>query len=367
MKASEIVFQRLLDGKTQYRVPLFQRTYDWAEKEWERIWEDLLEIYAMDKPRNHFIGSVVTQLIPDAPENVNKYMLIDGQQRMTTLLILLSVIRHLAESDSETWSNLSEEIQDTCLINKFAEQQDEQIKLMPTQRDRESFRTLVKGEIPSDETQIGRAWKYFCKVLQQEDMNKDKIDLKNMKECIVNHLDMVSIHLDQDDSPNRIFESLNNTGRPLSVSDLIRNYLFMNIHDLSEQEHAYNTYWYPMQETLSQDNNDPLSDFFWRYLMMKGSLSRKDETFEDMRQALNKPTLLTPQRTMETLQEFHQFSRYYAQLIELDSSYLDNTVLDQIRRLNQWQVDVAYPFFMRALDYVDANAISQDSLVEVML
>ena len=106
MKAGEIVFQRLLDGKVQYVVPLYQRTYNWEEKQWEQLWDDLLEVYALSEPRNHFIGSIVTQQIPASPESVSRYTLIDGQQRMTTLLILLSVIQQRstgkeAESDLE--------------------------------------------------------------------------------------------------------------------------------------------------------------------------------------------------------------------------------------------------------------------------
>ena len=119
MKASQVVFQQLLDGSIQYRVPLFQRTYGWDQRQWDRLWEDLLDIYAMEKPRNHFMGTVVTQPMPDAPAHAAKHMLIDGQQRLTTLFILLAVIRDHAKADTERWSGLAEEIQETCLTNKF--------------------------------------------------------------------------------------------------------------------------------------------------------------------------------------------------------------------------------------------------------
>ena len=96
MKAGQVVLQKLLDGKIQYRVPLFQRTYNWTEKEWETLWTDILEIYAMDEPRKHFIGAVVTQPVPDAPERASKHLLIDGQQRLTTICIILSCLRRKA-------------------------------------------------------------------------------------------------------------------------------------------------------------------------------------------------------------------------------------------------------------------------------
>ena len=235
MKAGEVVFQKLLDGKRQYVVPLYQRTYSWKEKHWEQLWDDLLEIYALPTPRNHFIGSVVTQQVTTAPEGASKYTLIDGQQRMTTLFILLSVVRQFAKSDTKTWGNLAEEIQNTCLVNQYIDG-DGRIKLMPTQRDRSVFASVVNGEIPPDITSIGKARTYFHKRLEQGDVDGNKINLRALHSCIVNHLDMVSIHLDQEDSPNRIFESLNNTGMPLTVADLIRNYLLMNILNLEEQE-----------------------------------------------------------------------------------------------------------------------------------
>ena len=94
MKAGQVALQQLLNGKIQYRVPLFQRTYSWGEDQWYRLWTDVLEIYAMEEPRNHFIGAVVTQPIIDAAGFTTKYLLIDGQQRLTTLFIILVVQHH---------------------------------------------------------------------------------------------------------------------------------------------------------------------------------------------------------------------------------------------------------------------------------
>ena len=363
MKAGEIIFRHLLDTGVQYRVPLFQRTYSWEEDQWEQLWDDLLEIYAMDKPRNHFIGSVVTQPIPGPAENVSKYLLIDGQQRMTTLLILLSVIRHHAQQGPDPKIYLSEEIEDRYLFNRHARLPDERIKLMPTRRDIEPFNVVINGGVPSSDTQIGRSWLYFDRSLRQKDLDGNEINLETISDCIVAYLDMVSITLGNDDSPNRIFESLNNTGMPLSVSDLIRNYLFMNIREWDKQEYAHDNFWFPMQETLS---GWWLSDFFWRYLMMDGSLPRQDETFDGVRQSLGQAPTST--QTVEALKRFHKFSRYYAQISERDISGMNDSLLDQIHRLNQWGVDVARPFLMKGLDYVYAteNPITEEEFIKVM-
>lgn len=174
---------------------------------------------------------------------------------------------------------------------------------------------------------------------------------------------MVSIHLSTGDSPNRIFESLNNTGMTLSVADLIRNYLLMNITDIEQQERAYEDYWYPMQEMLAKGPRDALGDFFWRYRMMKGSLTRRDDVYDEIRGSLKSPS---PEEVVGAMNSFLRFSRYYAQISEIDTTELDEALTGRIQRLNQWEVDVAYPFLMYALDALASHQISQESLVSVM-
>lgn len=138
MKAGEVVFQGLLDGKIQYRVPLFQRTYSWDEDNWQQLWDDLLEVYEASPRRAHFLGAVVTLPIPDSPERVAKYMLIDGQQRITTLLILLATIRDIARVSGSD-PGLADEIDAECLRNGFAKLSEEKVKLRPTDADIPTF------------------------------------------------------------------------------------------------------------------------------------------------------------------------------------------------------------------------------------
>ena len=362
MKASEVVFQKLLDGKIQYVVPLYQRTYNWGDDQWEQLWQDVLEIYAMSIAKNHFIGSVVTQQVPTEPESVSRYTLIDGQQRMTTLFILLSVIRQQAMAEGSEWGHLADEINKTCLINEF-NAGEEHIKLQPTQRDREAFASVINGDQSFADSNIEKARKTFEKMLVEGDSNGDKIDLRKLHGCIVNHLDMVSIHLDQEDSPNRIFESLNNTGMPLSVADLIRNFLLMHISDLAEQEKAYNELWYPMEQLLSKGHNGLSTDFFWHYLMKDGELPRKDETYEVIQRHISLPNTHS---AITALADFSKFANYYAQIVETGEVDTNSNLQTQIRRLNQWEVSVAYPFLLKALDAVSAEIIHNTDLVDVI-
>lgn len=361
MKAGEVKLQQMLDGKVQYRVPLFQRTYNWREDEWERLWEDITELYMMSQPRSHFIGAIVTQPVPDAPERAAKHLLIDGQQRLTTLCILLASIRKKA-TESHSDMSLATEIDNTCLTNKIHNVSiDEAIKLRPTQRDSEAFSALVAGsELPPEKNNnVYSAFKYFCEVLEDGDPEGNPFDLPKLKNRITYYLDLVSITLDTADSAHKIFESLNNTGMQLGPSDLIRNYVSMHIPDESEAQRAYDQYWLPMQESLGSQ----LDWFFWRYLMMDGSLPRIDETYEEIRDHFKD---LTPERATSLLVEFSGFSKHYARILTKAGSGNGDSFWAQMERLNRWEVDVAYPFIMKCLSWVDAGKITLQELVKAM-
>ena len=356
MKAGEVTFQSLLDGKVQYQVPLFQRTYNWGEDEWERLWEDILEIYAMDEPRNHFIGAVVTQPVGDPAGQTTKYLLIDGQQRFTTLLIILACIRAQAIEDASL-GELPEEIWETCLVNKFAAGADF-TKLRPTQRDRQPLDDAIRGVNGNSSSQVSSAFTFFTRKIRDGDLDDNTLDLRRLKLCVTERLDLVSINLETGDSPHRIFESLNNTGMQLGSSDLVRNLLFMNITNENDAEYAYEKHWYPMQEATS--NN--LDDFFWRFLMMDGSLPRWDETFEEIKKRFDKGG----GRAIPTLVEFSRFARYYRWLRGMEQVPFGNPINEQIRRLNDWEVSVAYPFLMKAFEWLDDGKVIPNDVLDVM-
>jgi uncharacterized protein with ParB-like and HNH nuclease domain len=107
MKASEAKLQRVIEGTNQYVVPLFQRKYSWDSNEWNTLWEDLMELYEEDSRRNHSIGSIVTMPTQSVPEGVAKYLLIDGQQRFTTIFVLLAGLRDKAKGQTAADSRRS--------------------------------------------------------------------------------------------------------------------------------------------------------------------------------------------------------------------------------------------------------------------
>ena len=359
MKAGEVKLSELLFSKLQFRVPLFQRTYDWKLEQWEQLWDDILAIYEMEERRSHFIGAIVTQQLDGAPERVKPYLLIDGQQRLTTLLVLLAGIRKKAIDSGEV--GLAEEIENTCLTNKiFNPLNDEMFKLRPTQRDRKPFAAIMNNDAPPEtENNVYKAFNYLIKALETNDSNGNPINLSHLKQCITDYLELVSITLEQQDSPHKIFESLNNAGMALGSSDLIRNFVFMHILDEEKAEEAYELHWFPMQEATGAK----LDDFFWRYLMMDGSLPRSDDTFTEMKKHLGQQ--LSATEATSAMASFANFAWHYCRLHQLTRA--DKEIFNQqAKRLSKWEVEVADPFLMKALEWAEEGEITWEMLVESM-
>lgn len=360
MRAGEVSFQQLLNGRIQYRVPLFQRTYSWKQEQWDKFWNDILDIYVSDKARKHFIGAIVTLPIPDAPENASKYVLIDGQQRITTLLIILAVISNKAKSKGI--ESLTLQITDECLFNKYAITEDEKTKMLPTKRDRVDFQKVVSADIPGTNTQIGRAWQFFNRAIDEGDLLGKPIDLGKLKTIVTDYLDLVSITLDQDDSPYRIFESLNNTGMRLGASDLIRNYIFMRIFDEKRQQELYESAWFPMQESLG----GYLDGFFWRFLMKDGGLIAWENTYNQFKTLVEEKRKLESAQIPNFLTELRDYSSVYARLVK-PSKHEANPILQiHLVRLNSWEVEVAYPFLLNLLKVHSDRLISDSDAKEIL-
>ncbi|MFQ5788199.1 MAG: DUF262 domain-containing protein [Thermodesulfobacteriota bacterium] len=266
MQAKETKLQEIIEGTKQYVIPLFQRSYSWGKKEWEILWNDLVELSEMENPRTHFIGSIVNMPTISVPEGVSKYLLIDGQQRLTTIFIILTLLRDISRQNGET--EFAEEINNTLIVNPYKKDLDF-FKLLPTQVDRVNFQDLVRGRLNDNNCQLSKAYNFFDRKLKRKTINNEIL-----KKVITTYLSIVSIVLDADDNPYLVFESLNAKGRPLTQADLIRNYFFMRIHT-DEQNRVYNDHWRPMENKLGER----LTEYIRHYLMREGSVINQNDVY----------------------------------------------------------------------------------------
>ncbi|MBN1997597.1 DUF262 domain-containing protein [candidate division KSB1 bacterium] len=340
MKASETKFQPIIEGTKQYVVPLFQRAYSWDKKEWEMLWEDLVYLCENNEPKSHFIGSIVTMPTTSVPEGVTKFLLIDGQQRLTTVFILLALLRDIAKKNGE--GELSDEINQTMLVNPF-KKGSEYFKLLPTQVDRTSFQNLIQSE-PDGSTQLTRCYQFFERKLKQEG-----VEVQAVNSVITNRLSVVSIVLDVDDNPHLVFESLNAKGRPLTQADLIRNYFFMRIH-VDEQENIHAKYWEPMQTALG----DNLTECIRHYLMRNGSFVKQSDVYFILKDRVGQSDALT------ALKDIAVFAGYYQKFLAPENEP-NIEIRAALLRLNRLEVTTAYPFLLNCYhDYAQGRLVIDD-------
>lgn len=345
MKASETKFQPIIEGTKQYVVPLFQRVYSWDKKEWEMLWEDLVYLCENNEPKSHFIGSIVTMPTTSVPEGVTKFLLIDGQQRLTTVFILLALLRDMAKKNGS--EELSDEINQTMLINPFKKGSD-YFKLLPTQVDRASFQNLIQSELDGS-TQLTRCYQFFERKLKQEG-----VEVQAINNVITNRLSVVSIVLDVDDNPHLVFESLNAKGRPLTQADLIRNYFFMRIH-IDEQEKIHAKYWEPMQTALG----DNLTECIRHYLMRNGSFVKQSDVYFVLKDRVGQNDALT------ALKDIAVFAGYYQKLLAPENEP-NIQIRTTLLRLNRLEVTTAYPFLLNCYhDYVQSR-LSVEDFVKIL-
>lgn len=346
MQAKETKLQDIIEGTKQYVIPLFQRTYSWTQKEWEVLWKDLVELCEMENPRTHFIGSIVNMPTVSVPEGVAKYLLIDGQQRLTTIFVLLILLRNKARESQN--SRFADEINNTLLVNQYKDGVD-YYKLMPTQIDRETYQNLVNGKPNEKDNQLTRAYTYFDKKLKQVAIEPEKI-----KKIISTYFSVVSILLDADDNPYLVFESLNAKGRPLTQADLIRNYFFMRIH-VNKQDQIYNECWHPMQTAL----HDDLTEYIRHYLMKDGSIIKQGDVYYVL-----KDTVST-HNAIEYLTELKKFSVFY-QRLKYPASEPEPELQRHFNRLNRIEVTTAYPLLLNFYNNYDSGDINKEEFVSIL-
>lgn len=350
MKASETKLQKILEGTQQYVVPLFQRSYSWEKKEWEALWEDLIELTEQETMKPHFMGSIVRMQTDSVSEGVSKYLLVDGQQRLATILILLAVVRDRAKQnpDAEV-CELGEEINETILINRF-KKGSERYKLQPTQSDRPDFHKIIDTGSPnSEKSLINECYRFFEKKIRRQD-----IALNPIKNAIISGFSVVDITLDDDENPYLVFESLNYKGKSLSQADLIRNYFFMKIQE-DKQEEIYAQYWKPMQDALGNS----LDECLRHYLMKDGSAVVKRKVYFEFKSKID------CQNPLEPLKDLTKFAEYYHKLIE-PSREEDKLISNYLIRLKRLDVTTVYPFLLNCYDDYAEGDLSIDKFVEVL-
>ncbi len=353
MKADDTNLRKLLEGTKQYFVPLYQRVYSWERDDWNELWRDLLDIYDEQNNRQHFMGAIVTVPYGSQPHDVSKYLLIDGQQRLTTIFIILACIRDLLHTTKE---RKSEEIENLYLTNQYKDRLDH-YKLLPTQADREGFREIIKGTTKSA-SNLSKVYDHFHKRLIGKDNDDKPIDLAKFLTTMTNQLVFVSIILDKDDNPHRIFHSLNGTGAPLTQADLVRNHIFMHIPE-NDHKTAYDDLWLPMQEAFSDKE---LREFIWRFITKDGMPVRQNRVYDEIR---NRVATDEPAKASDTLLDMKIYSGYYERIL-YPSKEPNAKIRRKLKRLNRWELTTVYPLLLNLYSTLENKDIEAQAFCEIL-
>ncbi|MCY4455029.1 MAG: DUF262 domain-containing protein [Chloroflexi bacterium] len=359
MKASETRLRVLLEGQKHYVIPLFQRPYTWEHDDWSTLWNDILEAYSDGSSSGHFLGSIVSKAQSGTPEGVSPFIVIDGQQRLTTLSIALAALRdRIGEKDP----GAVERIDEFCLINKWAKGE-YRYKIRPTQADRSAFFRVIDRVASVEEPEpslIVQAYDFFFESLgKSSDEEQDEpLDLGRLERLLLDEVEVVSITLGDDDNEYRIFESLNWKGAPLSQADLLRNYFFMRI-PAEQQQSLYDEVWLPLQ--LMLDSN-ALADFFRYQYMSSGEFVREKDIYLKWRGKLDR---LNPDGLASMLRELARYARFYKRIIDPEAEP-DAAIRERLTRLNRWGGQTTYPFLLWLYEGAGGREVSPSAIVTIL-
>ncbi|GAA1636753.1 GmrSD restriction endonuclease domain-containing protein [Actinoplanes couchii] len=340
MKANETTIRNLLQGERQYVVPLYQRRYSWKRRDLVQLWSDLLRVVEAGGTHSHFLGSVVLAPSPtNTPAGVQSWLVVDGQQRLTTLGILLCAIRdHVRDTDPQ----LAAKIDDLYLFNKYASGAD-RYTLLPTKADRAAWIALIeRAPDAGGEDRIGEAYRYFRAALLQTDDPADDYDVVRIEQAVAGQLSIVEIAAHADDNVHRIFESLNYTGQPLTQADLLRNYLFMRLPNRGDD--VYERQWLPLQELLTDRQ---LEQLVWLDLVLRGDDRATQESIYQAQQ--DRLRHLPDEATIEQwIVELHHKARLFRKILDPQHE-ADPKLRQALDRLDRWGVAVVHPVALHVL------------------
>ncbi len=278
MKATEAKLLGFLQKSPQFIIPIYQRTYSWTEKQCRQLWDDILRAGTNDSIGVHFIGSVVyieqglSQVSHQAP-----LLVIDGQQRLTTVSLLLEALAR-ALGDTEPVDGFSAAKLRHYYLSNPLESGDRYYKLLLSQTDIASLKSIIKNTPQPNEPslRITQNFNLFVELL-----NTRKGDLAAICRGLAK-LVVVDVALSRDqDNPQLIFESMNSTGKELSQADLIRNFVLMGLEP-NLQTNLYEQYWRPMEQAFGQEAYGSQFDSFMRhYLTVRtGEIPRESDVYD---------------------------------------------------------------------------------------
>ncbi len=362
MRADATKFLNFLHKANQFVIPIYQRNYSWDEKQCQQLWEDILRVGSNESIPLHFVGSIVYVHSSQSTVAVGAPLLvIDGQQRLTTLTILLEALAR-ALGDSEPLDGFSEKKIRNKYLSNPDENDERHYKLLLSDTDKDSLMALIRGaELPKHHSlRIKENFEFFTEKLSDKSTSIEQVCRGLAKLMIVD----IALERDQE-NPQLIFESMNSTGKALSEADLIRNYILMGLEP-TLQSSIYLDLWRPMELEFGQEAyGDQFDDFMRHFLTLKtGDIPRLSEVYEAFKEYSVK-FFAEDGNVRDLVSDIRKYARYFvAMALDGESNPKLKPLFDDLfKSLNY---SVAYPFLMEIYSDFEAGILEEKDFIEVI-
>lgn len=343
------IWQRFEGQSKQLIVPVYQRNYDWSTAQCERLFNDLEEILAEGR-RKHFFGSIVGR-----NEDSFTWVVIDGQQRLTTISLLILALVHAARHGELRLEDpeLPDALESNYLLRNAVNNSSmrTKVKLKPVKDDAEAYMRLYEGEDNLlESSNVTANYRYFRDRLRGTDLSADELW------TAIRRLEVMLLDLEDDDEPQRIFETLNSTGLALTEADKIRNFVLMG-QPTSRQNMLYERQWNPMEKNI-----EFRTDWFirWYLVTLTGRTPNQSDVFEAFKRFVQK----SARPIGEILEEMREYSSFARQIIHCSTG---TPALDKaLARYHNLHSDVILPFLMPVLRDHHRGIVSLSDMVRIV-
>lgn len=353
MKAQDLQFTQLLEGSKQFIIPIFQRTYSWEQSHCQQLWDDIVRVGNNDELNSHFIGSAVYIPETNVDAAIPRWLVIDGQQRITTMTLLLLALKRRLEREGLNEPISAAEVADYYLSNRYGKGE-AAYRMLLTRTDKETLMNLVDGAELNGEASY--------RIVENFQFFTDRIASANLSDVWrgIKKLMIVDVCLQPGiDNPQMIFESMNSTGKALTQADLIRNFVLMGLeHEL--QTRLYTDYWRPMEVEFGAENYISQFDEFMRYYLVihTGNVRiRRGDVYDEFKAYSRKHEV---EKLLESIKEF---AGYYCRIALGTEDSALSAAFHDIREL---RADVCYPMLMEVYQDFQREMISREEFITVL-
>lgn len=358
MKASELQINNFLQTPNiQFVIPVYQRNYDWSTAECKELLNDIISVETEDRG-THFIGSIVYVYEGAFIINeVKELVIIDGQQRLTTINILYVALYRFAKDNNRHQD--AERLYNMFLTNQYVQKESSKLKLKQTDTNSLAFKAIMIGTEKEFNafSNVIENFNYFFSTITNDTF---EIILRGL-----NRLIFVEISLERGkDDPQRIFESLNSTGLDLSQSDLIRNFILMDLPP-KDQHRVFETIWNPIEDNAKDlvKQNSLVSDYIRDYLTLRNKkIPNKNKVYTEFKSLYSNKKDEAYQQELENIKSL---SVHYKKFIN-PSIVVDSAIRKELEYIGRLEINVAFPFLLQVFEDAENGILDKPDLVKIL-